>query len=105
VQRYALGHELFADDESDSFKWQLKTGLIRVGSALDMKFLAPLLLILSSCPPRRYAKRSQFNSSKTFNGPDRTITWNRGSRMQTMIFDSAPEIDTSDALSGALLGI
>jgi hypothetical protein len=46
VQRYALGHELFADDESDSFKWQLKTGLIRVGSALDMKFLAPLLLIL-----------------------------------------------------------
>jgi hypothetical protein len=40
-----------------------------------MKLLAPLLLILSILPASATPPNAQFNSSKSFNGPDRTITW------------------------------
>ena len=41
-----------------------------------MKFLAPALLIFSILPISARPPNAQFNSaSKTFNGPDRTITW------------------------------
>ena len=40
-----------------------------------MKFLVPLLLILSILPASATPLKAQFNSGKTFNGPDRTITW------------------------------
>jgi hypothetical protein len=40
-----------------------------------MKLLAPLLLILSNLPASATPPNAQFNSSKSFNGPDRTITW------------------------------
>jgi hypothetical protein len=61
------GDELVADDESDSFKWQLRR---RVGSVLAMELLAPLLLILpgSATPPN-----AQLISHG--NRSDRTITW------------------------------
>jgi hypothetical protein len=40
-----------------------------------MKLLAPLLLILSILPASATPPNAQSNSSKSFNGPDRTITW------------------------------
>ena len=40
-----------------------------------MLFLAPLLLILSILPVSATPQDAEFIPSKTFNGPDRTITW------------------------------
>jgi hypothetical protein len=40
-----------------------------------MKFSAPLFLILLILPVSARPPNAQGNSSKTFNGPDRTITW------------------------------
>jgi hypothetical protein len=50
--------------------------LSRFVSLLDMKFLAPLLLILSVLPlPARPLNAKFISSGKKLSGADRTITW------------------------------
>jgi hypothetical protein len=67
--------------------------LIRVGSVLAMKYLAVSLLIFSMLPISAIPPNARFNSRKTFNGLDRTITCClRKSISASMLFSRALQV-------------
>jgi hypothetical protein len=66
-----IGGELVAEDESESFKWQLRR---RVGSVLAMKFISFAVYPVYRARVGDATERSiQFQ--QVISGPDRTITW------------------------------